>query len=347
MPASLPAPDNGAARAAAGGVAATPAAGRRAALLGGGALLAAPWVSRAQDRYPSKPVRFIVPYTPGGTTDGLSRILCQSLSEQTGQSFVIENRAGAGGNIGGTARAKAAPDGYTIGLVGISTNAIAPALYPSMPFDPIKDYTFVSMMASWPNLLVVHPSLPVQSVAELIELLRRHPDKYSFASSGSGTSIHLAAELFKSMTGTQMVHVPYKGSAPALQDLIAGRTQVMFDNMPSALPHVKSGRLRALGVTSAARNRAAPDIAPVADTVPGYEVDVWMGFAGPAGLPAPIVERLNAEARRALTSPELVQRYAQLGADASPSTPEHLLAYTVREKDKWARVVKLSGARVD
>lgn len=321
---------------------------RRAALAGAVGLLAAPAAVRAQDSaYPNRPIRFIVPWTPGGATDSLSRILTSRLGPILGQQFVIENRPGGGGTIGTDAIAKATPDGYTVGLVTISMHTMAPSLYDKLPYDPVKDFTPIAGIASWPNMLVVHPSVPATTVPELIELLKKNPGKYNMASSGSGTTIHLSGEMFKQMAGVDMLHVPYKGSAPAMQDLLAGQTHVMFDNMPSCWPHAKAGRLRALGVTSAQSNKAAPDVPPIGRFVPGYVVDVWMGFGGPAGVPRPIVERLSAATAEALAHPELVQRFADGGADPWPMKPADLAKRVVDEIAVWAPVVKASGAKVD
>jgi tripartite-type tricarboxylate transporter receptor subunit TctC len=322
-------------------------AGRRAVLAGIGAALVAPSALRAEDAYPNRPIKFIVPYTPAGATDNLSRIDMAKVAELLGQQILIDNRAGGGGSIGTDAIAKAAPDGYTIGLITISMHTIAPTLYERLPYDPVKDFTPIGGIAVWPNMLVVNPSLPAKTVPELIALLKANPGKYNMASSGSGTTIHLAGEMFKQMTGTDMVHVPYKGSAPALQDLLAGSTQIMFDNMPSAWPHVKAGRLRALGVTGAARNKAAPDVPAIAEFVPGYKVEVWMGYGGPAGLPAPIVEKLSLAGLKALEDPGIIAKFSELGADPWPMTPDALGKRVASEIAVWAPIVKASGAKVD
>ena len=325
-----------------------PSPSRRRLLAAGGAALLAPAVARAQDApFPARPIRFIVPWTPAGATDNIARIIAARMSELAGQQVLIDNKPGGGGTLGTDAIAKAAPDGYTIGLVTVSMFTMAPALYAHLPYDPVKDFSPMAGMAVWPNMLVVNPSLPAKSVPELIALLKANPGKYNMASSGSGTTIHLAGEMFKQMTGTDMVHVPYKGSAPALQDLLSGATQIMFDNMPSCWPHVQAGKLRALGVTSAARNKAAPDVPPIADFVPGYRVEVWMGFGGPAGVPQPIVDRLAALGTQALDDAGVQQKLAALGADPWPMTPRALGERVVSEIAVWAPIVKASGARVD
>lgn len=313
----------------------------------GASLVTAPSILRAQDAFPSRPIKFIVPYTPAGATDNISRIICAKMSELAGQQVVIENKAGGGGTIGTDAIAKAAPDGYTIGLVTVSMFCMAPALYATLPYDPVKDFSPMSGMAVWPNMLVVNNDVPAKTVPELIALLKAKPGKLNMASSGSGTTIHLAGEMFKQMTGTDMVHVPYKGSAGALQDLMSGATQVMFDNMPSCWPLVQAGKLRALGVTSKTRNKAAPDVPPIADFVPGYNVEVWMGFGGPAGIPQPVVDRLGALGTQALQDPGVQQKLAALGADPWPMTPKELGARVVSEIAVWSPVVKASGAKVD
>lgn len=320
-------------------------AGRRAMIAGAGATLMVPGLLRAEEAYPNRPLKFIVPYTPAGATDNLSRIDMAKVSELLGQQILIDNRAGGGGSIGTDAIAKAAPDGYTIGLITISMHTIAPSLYEKLPYDPVKDFMPIGGIAVWPNMLVVNPGLPVKTVPELIALLKANPGKYNMASSGSGTTIHLAGEMFKQMTGTNMVHVPYKGSAPALQDLVAGNTQVMFDNMPSVWPHVKAGRLRALAVTGPARNKA--DVPTVAEFVPGYKVEVWMGYGGPAGLPAPIVDKLSAAGLKALQDSGIIAKFSELGADPWPMTPDELAKRVVSEIAVWAPIVKASGAKVD
>jgi len=320
---------------------------RRRVLAGGAATLLLPTTVRAQDGYPSKPIRFIVPWTPGGATDNISRIVTARMSELLGQQVVIENRPGGGGTIGTDAIAKAPPDGYTVGLMTVSMLCMAPALYTRLPYDSVKDFTPIAGMSVWPNMLVVHPSVPAKTVPELIALLKANPGKYNMASSGSGTTIHLAGEMFKQMTGTDMVHVPYKGSAPAMQDMIAGNTHVMFDNMPSCWPHVQAGKLRALGVTSRQRNKAAPDVPAIIEFVPGYAIDIWMGFGGPAGVPQPIVDKLADAGTRALEDKGVQAKFAALGSDTWPMTPKGLKDRIAGEIAVWAPVVKASGAKVD
>ncbi|MBN9529353.1 MAG: tripartite tricarboxylate transporter substrate binding protein [Alphaproteobacteria bacterium] len=298
--------------------------------------------------YPTRAITLIVPFPAGGTTDILGRFVGQALSAAWNQPVVVENRGGAGGNIGAAAVAKAAPDGYTLLVGTVGTHAINASLYTKMPYDTLKDFAPVTQIASVPNMLVVTPSLPVGSVTELIAYAKANPGKLNMASSGNGTSIHLSGELFKVMTGVDMVHVPYKGSAPALNDLMGGQVQLMFDNMPSALPQVKGGTLKALAVTTATRSPAMPDLPTVAEAgVPGFEASSWFGVFAPAGTPKEIVAKLQTEIARILKSPEMTERLAQQGAVAVGNTPDEFGAYVQSELVKWAGVVKASGARVD
>ena len=298
--------------------------------------------------YPNKPVRLVVPFPPGGTTDILARSVAQKLYEAWGQQVLIDNRPGAGGNIGTEIVAKAVPDGYTLLMGTVGTHAINSSLYSRLPFDPVKDFAPVTLVASVPNVLVVHPSLPAKSVKELIALIKAKPGELTFASSGNGTSIHLAGELFKSMTGTTMLHIPYKGSAPALTDLLGGQTNMMFDNLPSSIQHIKSGKLRALAVTSSHRSSALPDVPTVAESgVPGFEASSWFGVLAPAGTPREIVNKINADIVKALSAPEIRERLSGQGAEPVGNTPEQFAAYIKAESAKWAKVVKESGAKVD
>lgn len=298
--------------------------------------------------YPDKPIRMVVPFPAGGTTDILARAVAQKLSESLGQQMIVDNKPGAGGNIGAQEVARAAPDGYTLVMGTVGTHAINPSLYKKMPYDHVKDFAPVSLVASVPNLLVVHPSVPVNSVKELIAYVKANPGKLNFASSGNGTSIHLSGELFKTMTGVQMTHVPYKGSAPAVTDLLGGQVQLMFDNMPSALPHAKGGKLKPLAVTSAKRFPGTPDIPTIAEAgVPGYEASSWFGVLAPAGTPKEIVNKLSTEIAKALKTPEMTKRLEEQGAQAVGSTPEEFAAHIKAETAKWAKVVKESGATVD
>ena len=323
--------------------------GRRAALsLAATLAILAPHAARAADAYPAKPVRFVVAFPPGGGTDIIARAIAQKLAERIAQQVVVDNRPGAGGNIGTDIVAKSAPDGYTMLMGSAGPLAINASLFGKMPFDPIKDLAPVTLAASTPNVLVVHPSLRVATVKELIALARARPGEINFASSGHGTPAHLAGELFNSMAGVKMVHVPYKGAAPALADLLGGQVQLMFSTMPPALPHVKDGKLRALAVTSAKRSPAAPDL-PTLDEIalPGFEANTWHGVVVPAGTPATIVARLNREIVAILHLPDVVERLSGQGAEAVGSTPEEFAAYIRAETVKWARVVRESGAKAE
>jgi tripartite-type tricarboxylate transporter receptor subunit TctC len=307
--------------------------------------LAAAGASLAAD-YPVRSVRWIVPYPPGGTTDVLARIMAQWLSEKMGQQFIVENKAGGGNNIGTEAVVRAAPDGYTMLLVN-PANGINATLYKSLPFNFIRDIAPVAGLVRTPNVMEVTPSLPVKTVAEFIAYCKANPGKINMASSGSGTSVHLSGELFKSMTGCQMLHVPYKGAGPALTDLIAGQVHVIFDNLPSSSPFIKGGRIRALAVTSAHRDPSLPDVPTVGETVPGYEATAWFGIGMPRGTPREIVEKVNAEVNRALADPKMRERLAELGGTPIAGTPEDFGNVIKSETEKWAKVVISSGAKVE
>jgi tripartite-type tricarboxylate transporter receptor subunit TctC len=310
------------------------------------ASLVAP-LAGAQPAYPSKPVRLVVPFPAGGTTDLLARAAAQKLFEAWGQQVIVDNRPGAAGNIGAELVSKAPPDGYTLLMGTVGTHAINTSLYAKMPYDHVKDFTPVILVAGVPNVLVVNPGVPVNSVAELIAYAKANPEKLNFASSGSGTSIHLSGELFKTMTGVQMTHVPYKGSAPALTDLIGGQVQLMFDNLPSSLAFIKAGKLRALAVTGATRAAALPETPTVADTVPGFEASSWFGILAPAGTPRDIVLKINGEVAKWLASPDAKEKLAVQGANVASGSPEDFAKHIQAETVKWAKVVKESGAKVD
>lgn len=298
--------------------------------------------------YPNKPVRMVVPFPPGGTTDILARAVGQKLSESWGQQVLIDNRPGAGGNIGTDIVAKSAPDGYTLLMGTVGTHSINASLYGKLPFDPIKDFAPVTLVASVPNVLVVNSTVDAKSVKELIALAKSKPGQLTFASSGNGTSIHLAGELFKTMTGTAMLHIPYKGSAPAITDLLGGQTNMMFDNLPSAMPHIKSGKLRALAVTSVSRSPASPDTPTIAESgIPGYEASSWFGVLAPAGTPKDVIARIHADIVKALNTPEIKERLSGQGAEPVGNTPEQFAQHIKSETIKWAKVVKDSGAKVD
>lgn len=322
---------------------------KRRHLLRGSLAAAAPLsVARAQAGWPSKPVRFIVPFAAGGGTDGVSRLLCDQLSRILGQSFVIDNKGGAGGNIGTVEIARAAPDGYTIGLISVASHTLNPMLYSRLPYDPDKDLIAVSRVALLANLLGVTQSLPANSVAELIALCKREPGKYSFASSGPGTSLHLSGELFKAMAGVDIVHVPYKGAGPAYGDLIAGTVQMMFANMPSMLPQVRGGKVKGLGVTSAQRSAAAPDIPAIGETISGYVATSWYGVGAPAGTPEPIVARLEAAIGEALANPEIKRRWKDdLGLDLPSAGRAGFAAFIAADRKAWAPAAQASGVKLD
>ena len=315
----------------------------------GGALFALPAIAAAQPpAYPTKPIRLVVPFPAGGATDIFAREVAKHLTEAWGQSVVVDNRPGAGGNIGSELVAKAPPDGYTLEMGTVGTHAINASLYSTLPYDHVKDFVPVILVAGVPNVLEVNPAVPVNSVQELIAYAKANPGKLNFASSGSGTSIHLSGELFKVMAGVQMTHVPYKGSAPALQDLIGGQVQLMFDNLPPSLPQIKAGKLRALAVTSAARAPALPDTPTVAEAgLPGFEASSWFGVLAPAGTPPEIVNKLNAEIAKWLASPGAKEKLANVGANIAGGTPEDFARHIQAETAKWAKVVKESGAKVD
>jgi tripartite-type tricarboxylate transporter receptor subunit TctC len=297
--------------------------------------------------YPSKPVRVVVPYPPGGPTDIVARVLFQQVAESTGQQFLIDNRAGAGGNIGAEVVAKAPADGYTL-LIGTTAHAINMSLFKSLNYDVQKDLAPVSLLTQGPLVLVTHPQFPANSVKELIDMAKAKPGSLNFASSGNGQSTHLSAELFNSMAGTKMVHVPYKGSAPALSDLMTGQVGIMFDTTLSAMPFVRAGKLKALGVTSPQRTPAAPDVPTIAESgLPGYEVFAWNGVLVPAGTPKAIVAQLNEEIRKAMQLPQVRDKFSAQGFAASWNTPDQFGVFVRNEVDKWARTVKASGATLD
>src|SRR3954466_11140198 len=309
------------------------------------AAAAAPAFRLAAD-HPGKPVKWVVPYPPGGTTDVLARIVAQWLSEKMGQPFLIENKPGGGNNIGVEFVVNAPADGYTMLLVN-PANGINATLYKDLPYNFIRDIAPVAGIVRTPNVMEVPATLPVKSVAEFISWCKSNPGKVNMASSGSGTSVHLSGELFKSMTGCQMLHVPYKGAGPALPALIAGEVHVMFDNLPSSIPHIKGGRLRALGVTSAQRDPNLPDVPTVAETVPGYEATAWFGIGMPKGSPREAIDKMNATVNAALSDPGMLKRYADLGGQPIKGTPEDFGKVIKAETDKWAKVVISSGAKAE
>lgn len=310
-----------------------------------GLALAAPAAVGQTAAWPTKPIRIVVTFPPGGAPDTLARILADKWAG-LGQTVTVDNKPGAGGNIGADVVAKGTPDGTVLVIGTVGTHAINAALYDKMPFNHLKDFTPISFLASTPNLLVVNKSVPANNVKELIDLAKKTP--LNFGSSGSGTSIHLSGELFNTLAGVKMQHIPYKGRAQAIPDLLGGRIALIFDNMPSALPLVKAGELKALGVTSAQRSAAAPDIPTLAEAgVPGFEATSWFALYGPAGIPRDVQMRINQETIKALAQPDVKEKLAKLGLDANPGTPEALTSLMQVETVKWAKVVKESGAKLD
>jgi tripartite-type tricarboxylate transporter receptor subunit TctC len=298
--------------------------------------------------YPSKPIRYIVPFAPGGTTDILARMVGAGLSSSLGQPVVVENKPGQAGSIGAAELARAAPDGYTVGGGTISSHAINATLYPKLPYDPLKDFAPITMLATLPNMLIVHPSVNAGSVRELVALLKANPNKYSFGSAGNGTSQHISGELFKIMTGTQMQHIPYKGSGPMIPDLLAGTIQLSFENITTAYPQVKGGKLKALAVTSAKRSFVAPEVPTMAEAgLAGYDISSWQAMYAPAGTPRDIVSRLHAETVKALRAPENQKKLSELGLDAGGMSPDELLALMRSDIPRLGKVVRESGAKVD
>jgi tripartite-type tricarboxylate transporter receptor subunit TctC len=322
--------------------------GRRAALGLVGGAIAAPMIGHAQDQWPSRTVRYINPFPAGGATDTLSRLYCQKMSEITGQQFVVENRGGSGGDVGVDIVAKAAPDGYTIGLGGIASHAISPTLKKGqMTFDAEKDFTFVTNLWWLPNMLVSTKDLPASTVPELIGLLKKNPGKYSYASAGNGTTLHLSGELFKQLAQVDMLHVPYRGAAPAMVDLLAGQVHLIFDNIPGSLAQYRPGKVKGFAVTSAQRSAVVPDIPALSEFLPGFDIRSWTALVTPAKLPAPVLERMSALSRKALESPDLVKAYLDLGATAWWSTTADVTAYRASEEKRLAAIIMKAGAKVD
>jgi len=308
----------------------------------------APLAGLAAEPFPGKQIRFVVPYPPGGPLDTVARLLGQKVGASIKQPVVVENVPGAGGNIGAGTVARAAPDGYTILMGAVATHAINPALYPSIPYNAEKDFIAVTQVASTPNVLVVNPAMKANSVAEFIALAKSQPGKLNFGSGSTGSAGHLAGELFKSMAGIDMAHIPYKGAAAAMQDLIGGRVDLMFDNLASSLSQVKGGRVRALAVTTAKRTPLAPDLPTVAESgLPGFDISTWFGIFVPAGTPKPVVDRLHDEFAKALAAPDVREKMIHLGAEPVGNTPEEFAAYVKAEAAKYAKLVKASGAKVD
>lgn len=314
-----------------------------------------PTMARAQGAWPTKPVRIVVPFAPGGTTDILARAMAPELSKAFGQQFIVDNRAGAGGNVGAEIVAKSPGDGYTLLMGTVGTHGINRALYAKLPYDPIKDFVPITMVAAVPNVMVMNADKAkaqgIHNVQDFIRVAKANPGKMNMASSGNGTSIHLAGELFKSMTGTFMLHLPYRGSGPALMDMVAGNADVMFDNLPSSMAQIKAGKLTALAVTSSERSGALPDVPTVEQAggpaLKGYEASSWFGLLAPAGTPADIVNRIQQEVAKSLATPAMKERLLAQGAIPGGNTPAEFAQHIDNEHKKWAQVVKTSGAKVD
>ena len=308
-------------------------------------LFASPLVAQ---NFPTKPMRIVVPFTPAGAVDIATRAVANEMTKTLGQPVAVENKPGAGGNLGVLDVARSAPDGYSMVMSTSGIQAINPALYAKMPLDPNKELAPVAPIVSLSNVLVVHPSVPARSVKEIIALARKDPGKWTYASSGNGTSIHMSGAMFTQMTNTDILHIPYKGSAPAVTDLLAGQTNMMFDNIPSSLPHIKSGKLIAIATTGAKRDPALPDLPTVAEAgVPGYESGVWFGIMVPAATPKDIIARLNAAALQGMKAPEFVKRMTDLGYNIIPGSPEDMARMLDVELKRWGPIVKASGAKVD
>jgi tripartite-type tricarboxylate transporter receptor subunit TctC len=302
----------------------------------------------AEQAYPSKPIRLVVPFPAGGSLDAVARAIGQKLSISWGQPVIIDNRPGAGGNIGADLVAKSAPDGYTILEGALSTHAVNVSLYSRMPYDPIKDFAPITLVAVTPNVLVLNPSVPANSVAELIRYAKANPGKLAFGSGSNGSAGHLAGELFKTAAHVDMVHVPYKGAAPAMQDLLGGQIQLMVDNLANAMQQVRAGKLKALAVTTAKRSPLVPELPTLAEAgLPGFDIYTWWGFMAPAGTPKEIIAKWNAEVTRILNTPEMQAFFAQQGAEPAPTTPEQFTALIQGEIPKYAKIIKASGAKVD
>ncbi|SDZ84459.1 Bug family tripartite tricarboxylate transporter substrate binding protein [Acidovorax soli] len=326
-------------------------AGRRQALAVLASLAAGtaalPGAALAQ-AYPTKPISIVVPFSAGGTTDILARLVGQYLSTELGQPVVVENKAGAGGNIGGQYAAKAAADGYTLFMGTVGTHAINASLYKKMPFDPIKDFAPLTRVANVPNLLVVNPKQPFKTVPEMIAYAKANPGKINFGSPGNGASPHLSGELFKSLAKVDLTHIPYKGSAPAVTDLLGNQIAIMFDNMPSVIPHVRSGKLRAIAITTSKRSAELPDVPTIAEAgVPGYEAMSWFGMFAPAATPKPVLDKLTGALAKVLANPEVKKKIADQGGEPVNETPAQFATFIKSESAKWGKVVKESGASLD
>jgi tripartite-type tricarboxylate transporter receptor subunit TctC len=302
----------------------------------------------AGQAFPSKPVKLVIPFPPGGSLDNVGRLLAQKLSEAWGQQVVVENRPGAGGNIGADAVAKSPADGYSVVMGALSTHAVNPSLYATMPYDAVRDFAPISNVAITPNVLIVNAKSPIHTLKDLIAYAKANPGKTNFGSGSNGSAGHLAGELFKLETGTDVMHIPYKGGAPALQALLAGDTQFMFDNLANAMAQVKGGTVRAIAVTTAQRSKLVPELPTMAEAgMPGFDISTWFGLLAPAGTPPEVIARWNAEVVKALNAPDVREKMLAQGAEPAPTTPAEFAAFIGRERDKYARIVKASGAKVD
>jgi tripartite-type tricarboxylate transporter receptor subunit TctC len=310
-------------------------------------IAALPAIAADAQSYPSKPIRIIVPFPPGGISDVMSRVFGQKFTDAWNQPVIVENRAGAGGNIGTEIVAKSPPDGYTLVMGSIGTHAVNVSLFSKLPYDPVRDFAPVALVIEADGLLVLHPSVPVKTVKDLIALARARPGQLVYASAGNGTAAHLAGELFKSMAKIDLVHIPYKGNVPAISDLVGGQTSMLFATLPTVLPLAKAGKLHALAVTGAQRNPTVPDVPTMADTLPGFEVTNWIALFAPAGTPGDIVAKLNAEIMRIMRLPDVQSRLVNEGAKFTPNTPSEFAAFVKAEITKWGKVIKDTGARVD
>lgn len=299
-------------------------------------------VAQSQD-YPSRPIRLIVPFPAGGPTDVQARILSQEMSKSLGEQVVVDNRGGAGGSIGAEAAANAPPDGYTIFFATAGTHGANSSIYKKLPYDPIKNFDAIALISTTPNIFVANPKLPANNMAQLIDYARKNPGKINYGTAGIGSTTHMSAELLQSMTGTKLVHVPYRGGGPAMSDLIAGQVELMVDALPTALPHIKAGTIKALGVTTAVRATSAPDVPTVSDAVPGYEVSAWFGIVAPKGTAPGVIAKLNAEANKALATETVKARFSELGMQVGSGTPQEFQSRIVAEVEKWPSVVKATG----
>lgn len=323
-----------------------PVSRRSALTLLGGSLMVAPSLASAQQQsWPARTVRYINGFPPGGATDTLSRIFCQKMSEVTGQQFIVENKAGAGGTIGVDAIAKAAPDGYTVGMGNIAANVIAIGSYAKLPYKADSDFTFITGIWQLPNIMVGHKDIPTSNLKELLALFKKDPGKYTYASAGIGTTLHLSGEMMNAMGGLDVRHVPYKGGSPAMVDLLGGRVDTLFDNLPGSLPNVRAGLIKPIAVTSKARSPELPDVPAMAEVLPGYELTSWTALAGPANMPADLVARINELATKALNDPALKAKFAELGATAWPTSPAEITAFRDKEEARLLPIIKAAGIK--